>query len=805
MTHEELYARLRAETLARHFALSRYTRADHFDQQAFLGTRKRAADDNHNASPGGITWSPPTDPAKGEPLYANPAALIAGLAGGTLPESERWRWAKHDRTNSLMQTGARMVSLAIDLSLGDELALQVLERVVIGLDALFHFKNGPSPFEGYMVRWDVVASDLWETKRGKPGRARLVQNHEFLINADPKTFSGGDHYLYCTPLDDPRYLEAVARHGGLQRGKDRYRRWEPSMDEYIGVLAGYFMVWHTLREENTAFRSPLLPARLNRVNTLLTRVRTQVRRIGRYLKATGFYLVRPHRDFVFRGGIDMNPAFEYPVARVCHRMTGDPMSDFLPTSEATFENAVDMAGYGQDFREFTASLTVDPALSIGDALEQLVVPNAAARTLIRRLLEIAGTLAPAPLGIIAAARFQERLDLVGELDERMQSAAFNYFMNFLARNLPDGSAKVFVGVFHTLVLQAPTTDWAPLVGLTALDDDEDTIVREGYLDWYGNLRQLENLDPFQTDTDDVPPAGFRPEEEIDPGTLRRGFTVAANAVRFLLVPSSATTLAGQLESQLDAMRRTIEDRHHGHLVIGEQGQPGAPEHPVGELHDSARSLYGYMLPLSLCWLHAARGGVPSFANLPLPTPTSMRTWPDPVVPREVVTTSRKRWKGVDFQFPAHAIMRGRLPQGATAYPLFKNPPPRPLDEDLGPPPKPLLAEEFSIPESGTLTDGWPFALPQPPFPFPPPRVRPVVLELRRRVPALPSHLDPQFYRAVADVQVETCAKADYHMKFENDDCIIEVVFYQRTLIPPDIADDRRFKAHVKLSWVRWSD
>src|SRR5688572_3356713 len=247
MTHEELYAQMRAEILARHFCLSRYTRADLFDGEAFIGTRTKAADDAHNASPGGITWEIPKNPKTKRKLYVNAVSLRRKLRTGALPEHERWRWAKHDRTNALIQTGVRMISLAIDLQLGDKFALQVLERVVNGLEALFRFRNGPSPFEGYMVRWDVVASDLWETKPGAMRQEKLVQNLEFLLNADTKSFEGGDHYLYCTPLDDPRYIEAIARHEGWQRGKDRYRRWEPSMDEYVGILAGYFMLWKTLR------------------------------------------------------------------------------------------------------------------------------------------------------------------------------------------------------------------------------------------------------------------------------------------------------------------------------------------------------------------------------------------------------------------------------------------------------------------------------------------------------------------------------------------------------------------------------
>jgi hypothetical protein len=815
MTHEQLYAQLRAELLARHFSLNRYTRADHFDQQAFLGRQRGAAFRFHNASPGGITWAPPANPATGRPLYRTAGQLRAKLRSGALPESERWRWAKHDRTNSLIQSGVRMVSLAIDLRLGDALALRVLERVIAGLDAMFHFTAGPSPYEGYMVRWDAVASDLWQTS-GKAHRPKLVQNLEFLVNADTKTFDGGDHYLYCTPLDDPRYLEAIALHEGMQRGKDRYRRWEPSMDEYVGILAGYFMVWHTIREDNAAFRNGLAPRTRDRADALLASVRSHVRRIGAYLKATGCYLVRPNRGFAFRGAIDMNPAFEYPVARACHRITGDPMADFLPGSGATFEHAVDMAGHGQRLRELTAAITVDAGMTAHAALaRQGYAPSdPVTRSLVYSLLDIAATLAPfPPVQLLAAIELQRDLDIIGSVEERRTSIVLSYLMNFVARNTPgvgQGSIAVFTRVFPQLITHSPSTDWAPLVGLTALDDG-NSIVKDAYVEWYARLRGLESVDPFRAADPGIPAAGFDAASEIDPGHLRSGFTVFANAVRFILAPSADR--ATELEAQVEAMRQTIEDEHDGHAVLGSFPQPGSPNPedsppnppgtPVGEQHDSVRLMFGYMPPLSILWLHGARGGAPSL-QIGRPTAASMRHWPAPEVPSSVVRAAKRSDTG--FPFPSRSIMRGDLPGGAAAYPLFKNPPPRPLDEDLGPPPRPLRVDVFDVPEHGTWTDGWPFALPTPP---PPPAVLPPVprirAEFRRPVPPLPAGRSPQHYRAVAAVTPLSTDKVDWTVTVENGECIVVASFWQRSLLPPDVADDRRFKVQIEIAWVRVTD
>jgi hypothetical protein len=325
-------------------------------------------------------------------------------------------------------------------------------------------------------------------------------------------------------------------------------------------------------------------------------------------------------------------------------------------------------------------------------------------------------------------------------------------------------------------------------------DDADTTVRDAFAEWYGQLRGLETHDPFRDADPSVPRAGFDAASEIEPGALRSGFTVYANAVRFLLSPSGDR--AAELESQLDAMRTTLETVHDGHLPIGSYPQPGSPSPSAGEQHDSARLMFGYLLPLSVCWLHGLRGGTPAFTALPRPTAASMRRWPQPAVPARVVAASRRapRW----FPFPAASIMRGTLPTGQADIPLFKNPPPRPLDEELGPPPAPIPVDQFRIPQQGTWSD-WPPNLPPPGSPDPVPRV---VKSVSRPVPPLPAGFDPEKYMAVASVTPINISKADWTVTVENGECRALVRFHQRTLAPPDVADDRRFKVDVEVKWVR---
>jgi hypothetical protein len=779
VTHEQLYSRLRAEILARHFSLNRYTRADHFDLEAFLGDQKTVAADDDNACAGGISWSIPRT-GRNVPLYQDAIDLRKQLGRKRASQVERWRWAKHDRTNALLQTGFRLVSLCIDARAGDQIAWQVIERVLNTLHALLRFKGGPDPYRGYVVRWDVVSSDLWELKpppSGSPKPPKLIQNFEFLLNPDTKTFSGGDHYMYCTPLNDPRHREAIRLHDG-QRGGDRFRRWEPSMDEYVGLVIGYFMIWHTFGNHAASIRGQLAPAARQRADAMVDRVKQHCRWIGEYLKKTGYYIVRPCGGFALRGAFGVNPVLEYPFARAFSRITGDPINNFFPAHDATFERAIEMAGYGGAYRDFG----VNP-VAAGQSIESIMNANhlwptdATQQNLLRAALAMpVVALTVVAQNLLKAAAFMPKLQLVGDTTELMGEGAMNYLFNSIARNhgtpgtVGEGSKALFETIFPLFHTDGSSTEFAALLALTSLDDTE-TSVRDAYLSWYARLRQA---------------GDFNPPSEIEPGDTKQGYTIAANAVRFILGPNSAR--AAELETQLDQMREKLETVHHGRPPIGDYRQPGGPEPAVAEHHDSARIMFGYMLPLSIVWLHHLRGGAPAVANVPAPTAASIaQQWPDAAVPREVIDAP--------FMFPRRWIQRGRLNPNQDQYQLFKDPPDRPVDGDLGPPPAPqtVAGNEFPVPSNGFLNDGFP-------NPFAGSRV-----EVRGAIPPAPAGLDTSRYFAVASMEPTDQRNVEFPECYaENGQWVVKVQFKPRTIIPPDV-DERKFRAIVKITWMRHVD
>lgn len=97
-------------------------------------------------------------------------------------------------------------------------------------------------YDGYIIRWDAVASDLWTSHRENgffiPDRCL-----NFLTDRN-------NQYLYCTPLDHPNYLTGRNIDEADETVRDmrwrccvRYRYWEPSMDEIVGLVMGYDFVY----------------------------------------------------------------------------------------------------------------------------------------------------------------------------------------------------------------------------------------------------------------------------------------------------------------------------------------------------------------------------------------------------------------------------------------------------------------------------------------------------------------------------------------------------------------------------------
>ncbi len=289
--HLALYDALRASILARHVALGRHHRANLLSLTNHL-----------------------------DPL---PAALAA------LPPEERevlrrWNVREHERENPLMVGGQLQLVLAVEHALGSPTAQHILER---NLEAVSSLVPLTGPAAGWVTRWDAATTDSWQVDdQGSP-----VRCEDFLVDDRGR-------YLTCVPATDHRHvaLRPVGTLRALRTRADadavydddgngshwgyitRRRRWEASMDELVGLFAGW------------AVSDRFVPA----VRPL---VRPPALAVCARLAANGWTQIRPCGGFGARGSTGVLPAFESPIDHWI-RAIGGPGA----TSQIDFEGALPM-------------------------------------------------------------------------------------------------------------------------------------------------------------------------------------------------------------------------------------------------------------------------------------------------------------------------------------------------------------------------------------------------------------------------------------------------------------------------------
>ncbi|HEX5703901.1 MAG TPA: hypothetical protein VFX97_11920 [Pyrinomonadaceae bacterium] len=778
---EDAYSGLRAQILARHFFLSRYARADHFDMEAHLGDPGPLEPDNREASPGGIVWHRPqiAPPLRRLPdgslvgipardLYENADDLQSKLRAGVLSEIERWRWAKHDRTNSLLMTGIRLSCLAIEARLGNTDSLKVIDRILNTLEVLFKFSSNPT-FQGYVVRWDAVASDMWET-RVVGGQTKLRQNYEFLLNADKKTWAEGHTYLYCTPFNDARYIQANAK-GGV----DRYRRWEPSMDEYVGLVTGYYMITFALSETPEGWRRDAVELR----EQILTKVRTQADRIGRYFKQTGYFIVRPCGGFTFRGAIDINPCLEYPLARALAKITGNPTNAYFCGLSRTFERALDLAGYGPEYRAFNPS-PADMGAAAGADVHSFWSEHNLPRDDFGQAVEslVASVVSSGPTEMLLfltgwgkAAMFSERLDIY---PEGRTMVALAWALNMTARRSPDGAKRVFNLWMKAKMGNGPSNAFKCLLALTSIHDPSDPVAR-------GFCSQFDIFFANQPE---------RGKTEMTTG-VPYGSYVEARAARVWLAQNEVDaalqrqSLESELQEMLDSLKDTFDSQPPLTNVNLEDwaGVPGAPKGTVAERLDQRPSIIGFSLPLALAWLLCEKTGKEHFTAFQKPKRDSVEKWPAPAVPAKVVKAAREGKIVVPVDT---AIQNHPLPDDRDRYFLLTDPPPRTREKDLGDPPAPV--EAFL----GILVPSSP-ARYSPLLPFLGRQER----DLRLPLPARPADAaDPNFFPAISSYEEVVSQNVEFTRPRIEDNAFVVTVRFKSSLFFVGA-----FQAKVSAAWV----
>jgi hypothetical protein len=431
----QLYGKLRAALLARHFATNQRFRSNFFYQSNTLWTGMKVED----------------------LLALDPQVLLY----------ERWNVHYHGGDNPLMESSRLLTCMAVEHHLGFPGALGIIRAALETLGSLYKFRG--NHFDGYILRWDPVLTDRWFDD----GQSRYCQT--YYINDDGS-------YNYCTPLNDPRSIrrrplaewnamtrdEKLRYHNSRWNWLDTYRRWEASMDELVGLVTAYDIVH-----------------RLVDVPDIRAEVRRQVANLGDYLAEHSYYLVRPGGGFNARGPAGILPALEHPFGRVFQRITGDAYrarNDF----RAVMEKADVWKSLEEPFNWFTVA-----GAALG-ALIPLVDPVLMPLGLAGLLSGSGRPLTAAQVGQIWAIYLHRDVfdtwddhDVNPEIPEfkykdgYSEEFALAYLLSFLG---PAARFQAYAVGSRNASPYAWGAGFLSWIGLTGLDDN-DSLVRDQYLGW----------------------------------------------------------------------------------------------------------------------------------------------------------------------------------------------------------------------------------------------------------------------------------------------------------------------------------
>ncbi len=532
-----LYGKLRAAILSRHFAINERFRTNFFFSDNRLET-KLPINDFYNLTP-------------------------------DEQEKERWRWINHGGDNPLMFSGKLMTCLAVEFYLGRQDGLPVIHALLDSIDVLYKFQGRGDHFDGYIIRADPVvdSGDSWDID-AYTGRS---YHKNFFMNQDLT-------YNYCTPLHDPRsrrkWSEAEWNAASTQK-RERYwdeysdfmhaRHWEPSMDELMGLVMGYDMVY-----------------RLVNVPAVRTKVSNQVNRLGDYLAEYGYYLVRPDGGFSARGASGVLPALEYPFSQVFQRITGNPY--YIRNGfQAVMQKADVWGALEERFNLWSAVLTI---AELGGFGMFRFIGSIVDETGLGFLFGTTGPFTLAQLGQIAAIyTLSDVFDVALKLDEGKydQSAAQEFAMAYalsllsLRRRFDD-----YMTGSEIASITSNAAGFPPFLGLTGLVLgqpgllDPEPNVRNAYLNWLPGRRNKPDL----------------PADNIAFSSFASGVAVMLDAGW-----AEETHLKDLLQAQLDDF-------------YGRPGHPNQYRYDLPLTTDAHKVNYeespmalDYMVGLSLAWLH----------------------------------------------------------------------------------------------------------------------------------------------------------------------------------------------------------
>ena len=669
-----LYGDLRATLLARHFAVGRYFRANYVSIDNRLGVLHAGGSpssgdiDDRDLGCDREIVRPST--------YASAVDLLGkDSATQTL---ERWRVADHDRENPLLFSGQLLICLAVEHHLGRRVA-PIIKTALHSIATMYKFDQ--EHFRGYPIRYDAITSDHWVT-RSENGRVKPRYCCRFFLSPDRNS------YLYCTPFQNPRYTpfipveqfkrmreqEKMDYHNARQRSLSWHRRWEPSMDELVGLIMGYDIVFRLVDDQD-----------------IRDEVRRQVNNLGDYLAEHGYLLVRPGGGFTALGASGAIPAFEFPWQRVFERITGNRYEP-----RVGFEGACGKAGVWDCLAGPVAWATV---AGVVVAVAVSVISTWLVGGILGGVIGILALITGIPLGIIVARALailshsdcfdvwawpgykKDELDETGKRKEPQKDtrAQDEFVLAYLLKKLP----LVFRFRSYVDFLAKHKGGWTaqhpPYVALTGLGDADGT-VRSAYLAFLPERRKhsLAWEAPW-----------------VEGGWHHECDMYAANPF--------ASAVAVVLGAGEDEERNLVQLLHRWYVhLVGHGRDWELADGGGGTVMEGFRPALPFMAALALSWLHAKRradaGSPPPAAfGFPVP-PTTSDLFPEPRIPRTVrdkaasgeVVLPEDTWG--DAGWTPGSKFSGNLFDTSTPPPKQGEPPP----PDLKPPEQKQLLPETTI-------------------------------------------------------------------------------------------------------------
>ena len=618
----KLYSEFRSEILSRHFALCKYFRANHLALTNTLGyTHDKGNTTQDDRNENCLTCdSIPISPTK----YLGADDLKTKLK--VIPNDdisvEQWRVFHFDYDNPLMFTGELLTCLAVEhyLELEPQKAKTIISDALNTISSLYKF-NG-NHFDGFILRFDPVLSDNWVTHDDK-GKQVLDSCCNFLIA--PK-----NTYYYCTPFDDPRYIS---------QDDNPLRLHEPSMDELVGLVAAYYIVFSLVNDPD-----------------IKNEVKRQITNLADYLAEYGYLLVRPCGGFTMRGASGISVATEYPFGRVFELITGEPFR-----ARIGFEGALGKAKVWNCLKDALFWYTI-AGVGVDAILTSLGVVFSAIGA-----VAIALGIAGLPVAIILArtlAIYTNRDCFDVNSGGKGEFALAYLLKKFSIKPRFQLALKWLSGKF---LFFNTKSSWAcgfpPFFGLTAIFDS-DTTVRDSYIDWFVNRRK------------NVPD-----DSNLDKGFRKFAGTDFAQAV--------ATVLdAG--EDQDKNLADLLKKRCSEFVTDWGSDHPDLFYRDVAPtVTEEVRAALDYMSALALAWLHAkqradAGSPIPVSIGFPNPPPNTT-TWSPIAVPDPVLVQIANG----GIVLPTEAIPQG---EGGDSYDLLEQgAPTKPAD----PPPTPTVTDFYT--------------------------------------------------------------------------------------------------------------